>query len=203
MGGSQQSTSSSLGGDILNQAIGALLGGQSPSGGSAGAGGLLGGLQQILGGTPGTNQPLPVGGNPTAMKPDNPLLVLLQPVINSLAKKLGISPEIAAVLSSLVLHYLVQSSPNTPGASPLNLGSVMEALSSGRSVSPTELQQSGIVTDVMQATGMNEQQAIQSLSTTFSVMGSQLTPVKKVRGAGGTKAARGVKGKATLRRSRR
>jgi hypothetical protein len=196
--GGQQSSTGSAGGDMLSQAIGALLGGQQSAGG-AGAGGLLGGLQQILGGTPGTGQALPLGGSSTAMTPSNPIMALLQPVINKLAAKLGISPEIAAIISSIVLYYLVQSSPNTPGASPLNLGSVMQAMTSGRSVSPTALQQSGMVHDVMQATGMTEQQAVKSLSTTFSVMGSQLAPVKTVRGTKGLKSARGVRSKATVR----
>jgi len=196
LGGGQQSSG---GGDMISQAIGALLGGQQSG---AGAGGLLGGLREILGGTPGTGQPLPVGGNVPATPATNPILTLLQPLINKLAAKLGISPEIAALISSIALHYLVQSSPNTPGASPLNLASVMQALSSGRGISPTALQQSGMVNDVMQATGMTQEQAVKSLSTTFSLMGSQLTPVRKVSGTAGIKSARGVKSKATLKRRR-
>jgi hypothetical protein len=198
LGGGQ--TQGGAGGDLISQAIGGLLGGQQ-SGGGAGAGALLGGLQQIIGGTPGAGQ-LPMGGSSAAMTSSNPIMLLLQPVINKLAAKLGISPQMATIISSIALHYLVQSSPNTPGASPLNLGSVMQALASGRSISPTALQQSGMVNDVMQATGMTEQQAVKSLNTTFNVMGSQLAPVKKVRGAKGLKSARGVRSKATLKRRR-
>jgi hypothetical protein len=198
LGGNQ---TQSGGGDMISQAIGGLLGGQQ-SGGGAGAGALLGGLQQILGGAPGTGQGLPMGGNTSAMSPSSPIMLLLQPVINKLAAKLGISSQMAAIISSIVMHYLVQSSPNTPGASPLNLGSVMQALASGRKISPTALQQSGMINDVMQATGMDERQAIKSLETTFGVMGSQLAPVKKVSGSKGVKSARGVKSTATLRRRR-
>lgn len=198
LGGSQ---AQSGGGDMISQAIGGLLGGQQ-SGGGAGAGALLGGLQQILGGAPGTGQALPMGGNTAAMSTSSPIMLLLQPVINKLAAKLGISPQMAAVISSIALHYLVQSSPNTPGSSPLNLGNVMQALASGRKISPDVMQRSGMITDVMQATGMDERQALRSLETTFGVMGSQLKPVKKISGAKGVKSARGVKSKATLKRRR-
>jgi hypothetical protein len=108
----------------------------------------------------------------------------------------------ATMIASIALHYLVQSSPNTPGASPLNLGSVMQSLASGKQISPTALQQSGMVTDVMQATGLNEQQAVKSLNATFGVIGGQLTPIKTVRGTKGLKSVRGVKSKATLKRRR-
>lgn len=190
------------GGDLITEAIGSLLGGQQAAGG-AGTGALLGGLQQILGGTPGTGQQLPMGGSGMPLGGSDPLMTLLQPVVNNLAAKLGISPQLATLVASVALHYLVQSSPNTPGASPLNLGSVMQALASGKSVSPTALQQSGMVNDVMQATGMTEEQAVRSLSTTFDVFGSHLTPVKQVRGAAGVKSARGVKAKATLKRKKK
>ena len=199
LGGNQ--TQSSLGGDILTQVIGGLLGGQQSSGGG-GAGALLDGLRKILGGTPGTGQPLPLGGAGTSPESSDPLMTLLQPVVNKLAGKLGISPQMATMIVSIALHYLVQSSPSTPGASPLNLGSVMQAMATGQKVSPTALQQSGMVNDVMQATGMSEQQAIKSLNTTLGVFGSQLQPVKAVRGTKGVKSARGVKSKATLKRSR-
>lgn len=200
LGGSQQQGSG--GGDLVTQVIGGLLGGQQNSGG-AGAGALLGGLQQILGGTPGTGQQLPLGGNSSAFDSNSAIMSLLQPVVNNVAAKLGISPQIATVIASIALHYLVQSSPNTPGSSPLNLGSVMQALASGKGVSPTALQQSGMVNDVMQATGMNEQEAVKSLNTTLGVLGGQLTPVRSVKGAQGVKSARGVKSKATLKRTRR
>jgi hypothetical protein len=182
LGGSQQG---SAGGNILSQALGGLLGGQQ-SGGGAGTGALLGGLQQIIGGTPGTGQQLPTGGGSMGLTASNPMMALLQPVVNQVAAKLGISPQVASIISSIALHYLVQSHPNTPGASPLNLGSVMQTLAAGRKVSPSALQKSGMVGDVMQATGMDEKQAVKSLHTTFSVLGE---PVKSVKGKATVKRA--------------
>jgi hypothetical protein len=190
------------GGDLVAQAIGGLLGGQQSSGG-AGTGALLGGLQQILGGTPGTGQQLPLGGGSASLGANDPIMMLLQPVVNNLAAKAGISPQIATILASIALHYLLQSSPNTPGASPLNLGSVMQTLAAGKGVSPTALQQSGMINDVMQATGMNEQQATRSLSTTFDVLGGHLTPAKQVQTSGGLKTGRGVKSSASVKRKKK
>jgi hypothetical protein len=177
------------------------LGSQQAAGG-AGTGALLGGLQQILGGTPGTGQQLPSGGSGMSIGAGNPALMLLQPVIQNVAAKLGISPQMATAVASIALHYLVQSSPNTPGASPLNLGSVMQALASGKKVSPTALQKSGMVNDVMQATGLNQQQALKSIHTTFGIMGSHLAPAGKSRGPAGTKSVGRAKRKAAPKRGR-
>src|SRR5574340_582860 len=139
LGGQTQSSGT---GDLVGQVIGGLLGGQQNTGG-AGVGSLLGGLTQIIGGTPGTGQQLPLGGNTGSLGSNDPIMALLQPVVNNVAAKLGISPQIATVVASIALHYLLQSSPKTPGASPLDLGSVLQTLSSGKTISPTALQQSG------------------------------------------------------------
>jgi hypothetical protein len=163
---------------------------------------LLGGLQQIIGGTPGTGQQLPLGGSMGGVGSNDPIMALLQPVVNNVAAKVGVSPQIATVVASIALHYLLQSHPNTPGASPLNLGSVMQALSSGKTINPAALQQSGMVNDVMQATGMDEQQAVRSINTTFGVLGSSLTRVNTVKGGTIKKSTSGVKGKASVTRKR-
>lgn len=186
LGGSQQGTSQQGGGggDMLSQALGGLLGGGQQSGGAGGIGQLLGGLQQIIGGTPGTGQQLPLGGGGLNTGASDPIMSLLQPVVAQLAAKAGISPQIATLIASIVLHYLVQSHPSTPGASPLNLGSVMQTLASGGRLDQSTLQSSGIVNDVMQATGLDERQAVRSLNTTFNVLGSQ------VKGSGSRAPAR-------------
>jgi hypothetical protein len=175
LGGGQQASTpqGGGGGDMLSQALGGLLGGGQQSGGG-GVGALLGGLQQIIGGTPGTGQQLPLGGGNVSIGSGEPLMGLLQPVVTQLAAKAGISPQIATIIASIVLHYLVQSHPSTPGASPLNLGSVMQTLASGGRLDAGTLQSSGIVNDVMQATGLDEKQAVKSLNTTFNVLGAQV-----------------------------
>lgn len=180
MGGAQQG-----GGGGLGSLLGGLLGGGQQGGGAA-AGQLLNGLQQVIGGQPGSGN-LPVGGG-TMPAAGDPIMMLLQPVVNQLAAKANISPQIAMVVASIAVHYLLQSHPSTPGASPLNLGSVMQQLSSGGSIPQSQLESSGILNDVMQATGLNQTQATKTLNTTFTVLG------KSVKG-------KGVAGKATLKRS--
>jgi hypothetical protein len=179
LGGAQQGGGQQAGGtgDMLSQALGGLLGGgqqAQQSGGAAGVGQLLGGLQQIIGGTPGTGQQLPMGGGSMSMGASSPVMMLLQPVVTQLAEKAGISPQIAMVVASIAVHYLVQSDPNTPGASPMNLGSVMQTLSSGGRLDQKTLQSSGMVDDVMQATGMDQKKAVRTLNTTFDVLGGQV-----------------------------
>ena len=185
LGGGQQG-GAGAGGDMLSQAIGGLLGGgQQGAGGGAAVGQLLNGLQQVIGGTPGSGQ-LPMGGGNVNMGANDPIMMLLQPVVSQLAAKANISPQIAMVVASIAVHYLLQSHPSTPGASPLNLGSAMQSLASGSGISPSTMQSSGMLQDVMQATGLTEQQATKSLNTTFNVLGSH------VKGAG-------VQGKANLK----
>ena len=190
LGGSQQSGG---GGDALSQVSGGLLGG-GQQGSGAPASQALGGLEQIIGGLAGTTAAPPSS--------NDPLMVLIQPLVNKVAAKVGISPAIAAIIVSIVFKYLLKSHPSTPDESPLNLGNVMQTLASGQRLSESTLQTSGMVNEVVRVTGMDEKQAVESLNTTFGVIGSQLAPVKKVSGSKGVKSARGVKGKATLKRRR-
>jgi len=55
----------------------------------------------------------------------------------------------------------------------MNLGSFMQELSSGN-VSPDTLHNTGMVKDVMQATGLDQQKAQSSLSTMFGMLASHL-----------------------------
>jgi hypothetical protein len=183
LGGAQGAGGQQAGGagSMLSQALGGLLGGgqqAQQSAGAAGVGQLLGGLQQIIGGTPGTGQQLPMGGGNVSMGASSPVMMLLQPVVTQLAEKAGLSPQIAMVVASIAVHYLIQSHPNTPGASPMNLGNVMQTLSSGGKVDQKTLQSSGIVDDVMQATGMDQKKAVKTLNTTFNVLGGQIPGAK-------------------------
>jgi len=189
LGGSQQGGG---GGDALSQVLGGLLGG-GQQGGGAPASQVLGGLEQIIGGQAGAT---------AAPSTSDPLMVLIQPLVNKVAAKVGISPAIATIIVSIVFKYLLKSHPSTPDESPLNLGNVMQTLASGGRLSESTLQTSGMVNEVVRVTGMDERQAVASLNTTFGVIGSQLAPVKKVSGSTGVKSARGVRSKATLKRRR-
>jgi hypothetical protein len=190
------------GADALGQAAAGALGSSMQSGG--GLGGLLGGLfgggsqnaqtqmlgalEQIIGGKPGTGNVGMNQGTAASLGAGDPMMTLLQPVVTQLAAKANISPQIAMVVVSIALHYLLKSHPSTPGASPLNLGNIMQTLSSGGQVSPDTLQKSGMVSDVVKATGLSQQQAVKSLNQTFNVFGKQVSGV-------------GVKGTARIQRT--
>jgi len=180
LGGSQQSGG---GGDALSQVIGGLLGGGQQSGGSP-ATQLLGGLEQIIGAQSGAGSQVPAATTPST---SDPLMVLIQPFVNKVAAKVNISPALATIIVSIVLKYLLKSHPSTPDESPLNLGSVMQTLASGGRISESTLQSSGMVNEVVRATGLDQQQAVKTLDTTFKVLGSEV---------------KGVRGKATLKRRR-
>ena len=106
-GGMQQQ---SAGGDMLGQLVGGLLGGAAqggvqqggyqqnyqPSGNSGDM--LLGALESIIGGQPGSGQALPLNQGSFNMGATSPVMMLLQPVVNQVAAKLNISPQIATVL---------------------------------------------------------------------------------------------------------
>ncbi len=178
MGGAQQPMpQQSAGGDLLSGVLGGLMGGGQPatpqqSGGDQ----MLGMLEQIIGGQPGTGQMLPtnqaaygMGGMGAA----NPLMGLLQPVINQVAAKVNISPQIATVVASIALHYLLSSHPSTSPKAPMDFGGVIQELNAG-GITHTTLNKSGMVTDVMQATGLNKQTSLNSLDAIFGMLGSAL-----------------------------
>lgn len=164
------------GNDALSQMLGGLMGG-SQQGGGAPAGQMLGALEQIIGGQPGSGQPLsPNQGtamNMGAAGMNDPIMMLLQPVVNQLAAKANISPQIAMVVASIAVHYLISSHPSSGGNGSLNLGSVMQELSSG-SISASTLHDSGMVNDVMQATGLSKQESVKSLNATFGALGAHV-----------------------------
>src|SRR5512143_3355905 len=162
MGGGQQAMpQQSTGGDMLSQVVGSLLGGAAQQGGGTGDA-LLGALEGIIGGQPGTGQALPMNQGNFSTGAANPAMMLLQPVVNQVAAKLNISPQIATVVASIALHYLLSSHPSTKPNAPLNLGGVMQQMASG-GVSQGTLRNSGMLQDVMSATGLNKQQALQTL----------------------------------------
>ena len=179
MGGGQQMPQQG-GGDMLSGVLGGLMGGAQ--GGNSGDQ-MLGALEQIIGGQPGQGQTLGLNQG-TGMSTNVPVMNMLQPVVNELAAKAKISPQIATMVVSIAVHYLLSSHPSTSPKPPMDLGGFMQELSSGK-VNTDTLHNSGMVKDVMQATGLNQQDAVKSLNTTFGTMGAH------VQGMGGSKEMKG------------
>ncbi len=183
MKGLQQSAGGSQPGNGSNMLSDALGGMTLASGASAGVGGsqggnstdaMLGALEGIIGGKPGSGQPLPksqgmipnTGGN-------NPAMSMVQPVANQVAERAHISPAMATIVAAIAMHYLLASHPSSSQQSPLSFGSLMQELQSG-GVSQNTMQKSGMVNDVKQATGLNDQQAQSGLDAAFKALASHL-----------------------------
>lgn len=180
LGGGQQAAApqQSAGGDMLSQALGGILGGGAQGANQGDQ--MLGMLEQVIGGRPGSGQ---LGMNQGAaanmggmggMGMNNPVMMMLQPVIGQVAAKANISPQIATVVASIAVHYLLSSHPSTSNQAPMNLGNVMQQLASSGGINQATLQKSGMVNDVVQATGLNQQDAMGSLNAVFNTLGGHV-----------------------------
>ncbi len=171
MGGGQPAMPQQGDADMLSGALGSLMGGGA-QGGSQGDM-MLGALEQIIGGRPGQGQQLGLSqaasANMGSMGMNDPLSSMLQPVVSQVAAKANIPPQVAMVVASIAMHYLLSSHSSTSVKAPMDLGSVMQELQSG-GLSANTLHQSGMVNDVMQATGLNKQGAQGSLDALFNML---------------------------------
>jgi hypothetical protein len=189
---SQQGTGEpASGADPMAEMLGGLLGGAQPQGGGGQVGQMLGMLEGVIGGAQPQGGGMGMGGGMNmgggmGMGMNDPLMLLLQPVVTQLANKANISPQIAMVVVSLAIHYLLSNHPNSGKAGSLDLNSLFRQMASGR-VSPDTFHNSGMVNDVMKATGLGREEAVQSLDTTFGILSGHVEGA-----AGGAKG--GAKG---------
>lgn len=101
------------------------------------------------------------------------LMPLLQPTVNRLAEKANIEPQAATAIVSLVLHYMLSSHPASGRNSMIELNNLMAELKTG-SVNIDALNNSGIIEDLMQATGMDRDSAIKSLDSVFGMLSNHM-----------------------------
>jgi hypothetical protein len=162
------------GSDPLSQALGGLTGGGSPGNNQGDQ--MLGALEGIIGGRPGTGKPLPRNAS-NASNPGQAgggaVMSVVQPIADRVAEKVGISPQVATVVSSIALHYLLASHPSTSAKAPMDFGSTMQELKSG-GLQPDTLRNSGMLNDVTQATGLDQNKALRSLNTAFGTLASHV-----------------------------
>lgn len=154
MGGVQgQAPAAGGSADPLGALMGGLLGGGGASAG--GLGGLLGGL---LGG--GGGQPDTFGGGGGMMLP----------FAQTLSEKLGVSPATANALvgaaMGLITSSLLKQRSGDRSAEGLTMNSLMD---------PDYLRQSGIISQVSQETGLDEDATIRGLQEAIGLAGSQAT----------------------------
>jgi hypothetical protein len=205
----QQGGMPSQSSDPMTDLIGGLLGGQPQMPGASqqqqqgGLGNMMGMLEMFMGG----NQP---GSINQSMAGNNPLMMLLQPFVAKLAKKMNIPPEIAMVVVSLVAHKLLAHHPTSGrDSNTFDLDDMLTQMGSGK-INSNVLYQSGMVREVTQRTGMNEVDAEKALSTTLSMFGKSVGggAVKsgastRSRGAarvGRTMSSTGIKGGKKIKR---
>ncbi len=192
--------------DPMTDLIGGLLGGGQPqmpgAGQQGGLGNMMGMLEMFMGG----NQP---GSMSQSMAGGNPLMMLLQPFVAKLAKKLNIPPEIAMVVVSLVAHKLLAHHPTSGrDSNTFDLDDMLTQMGSGK-VNPNILYQSGMINELTRRTGMNEADAEKALNTTLSMfgknIGSGMKPARTSRSSGAALAGRslrstGIKGGKKIKR---
>lgn len=172
LGGGGQSQPQTGGGqtDALSGMLGSLLGGgQSQMGGQQQSG--LGGLMSLLemftgaGGQSGLGQ--------SSMMAGNPLMGMLQPLVEPLAKKLKIPPELAMVVISFVLQKLLAHHPTSGrDSTQFNIDDMFSQLGSGK-LDPNMIRNSGMVEELSRVTGMDQATATKSLNTAFAMVGQR------------------------------
>ena len=160
--------------DPMTDLIGGLLGGQqapaSGSGGTAGLGDMMGLLETLIGSG---QQSQNTGVGQTAGVND-PIMLLLQPFVNQLARKMDISPQLATVVVSFVVHKLLAHHPTSGrDSTQFDLDDMLQQMSSGQ-ISQQTLQSSGMVNELASATGLDPETAARGLNETLGLLGGQV-----------------------------
>lgn len=156
--------------DAVAGLVGSLLGGQQQSQSNANSGtadlsGMMGLLESVIGGQSGSAGTI---GN-------DPIMALLTPFVPAIAKKVNISPEIAMIVLSFVVHKLLAHHPTSGrDSNSFNLDDMLGQMSSGK-VDPTLLHQSGMVKELSQKTGLDEATTEQALQVAFTTVGKTVS----------------------------
>ena len=184
--------------DPMTELIGSLLGGGQPSTPqrysqqqqqqSGGLGDMMGLLEMFMGG----NQQQQA--NPMSqMGMNNPIMLLLQPFVDKLAKKMNIPPQIAMMVVSFVVYKLLAHHPTSGrDSNSFDLDDMFKQMSKGK-IDPNILQNSGMINELSRQTGLDQATAAKSLETAFGMFGK---PVKA-----GMTPSQGVSRTTTTRKS--
>lgn len=176
----QQGSQSQQAADPMADLIGSLLGGgqpnmmqqqrQMPQQQSGGLGDMMGLLEMFMGGNQ-QQQANPMN----QMGMNNPIMLLLQPFVEKLAKKMNIPPQIAMMVVSFVAYKLLAHHPTSGrDSNSFDLDDMLKQMSSGK-IDPNILQNSGMINELSRTTGLDQATAAKSLETAFSMFGK---PVK-------------------------
>lgn len=187
----QQGNSSPQTDDPMTQLIGGLLVGvqqpqvQAPSQ-STGLSDMMGLLEMVMGSSSASPAPSNMAGNP--------IMMLLQPYVEKLARKMKIPPEIAMTVVSFVAYKLLAHHPTSGrDSNSFDLDDLLNQMNTGR-VDQRVFQDSGMVRELSKSTGLDEATAAQTLDAAFQLFGKQIktaqSPTRARPSASGGKMAR-------------
>ena len=144
-------------GNQMGNLVGSLLGGATGNQAQAGSvGNMMGMLESVM------------GGNGSA---GDPIMGLLQPYVAPLAKKANISPEVATVVISFVVHQLLAHHPDSGrDSTSFNFEDMFQQIGSGK-IDQNMLQSSGMVKELAAKTGLDEATTATSLALAFTLVG--------------------------------
>ncbi len=173
-GGQAQSQSQSQANNPMVDLIGGLLGGQpqqspiAPASGTTDLSGMMGLLEMFMGGQ----------GSSTAGAANDPIMSMLTPFIAPLAKKVNISPQIATIVITFVVHKLLAHHPTSGrDSNTFDLDNMLGQMSTGK-VDPNLLRQSGMVNELSRKTGLDDATTEQALQTAFSMVGKTVGGIR-------------------------
>jgi len=149
--------------------LGGLLGGGGAAAGASGGGG----LEDLLGGLLGGGQPMTFGGG------GGPTL----PFANTLAEKLGISPQMANMLIMGAIGLLTASAAKKRGSG-RSEGIDLNSLAAD----PDYIRSSGVASRLSAQMGISEEEAVAGLQQTMGLMAARQNPPAKKTGARKTTA---------------
>lgn len=135
--------------------LGGLMGASQPKPQASGVSGLMGALDGVMNGQ---------GQN-------SPVMALLQPYVEQLAKKAKIPPEVAVIVVSFVVQKLLAHHPQSGRDSrEFNLEDMLGQINSGK-IDPDLLKKSGMVKELSKRTGLDEAAAEKALQSGFVLVG--------------------------------
>jgi hypothetical protein len=169
MGGARQAGNgpmSGTGGDALGSILGSLLGGGTPPGGQP-AQNAPGTGDNVMGAILGSF----LGGGVQDSTPSASALgsnSFLAPIVDAIAARIGIQPQIAQTVVSFALTQLIGAQGNKQLA---------HTLAKNGTVSQGFLRTSGLVNQLCQQTGMDSKTATKSLQKVLEAFGTQMAEV--------------------------
>jgi hypothetical protein len=174
--------SQGAGGDVLGSLLGGLLGGgMSPQGGTPmpsqrgyppqqmpSAGGDP--ISSILGGLLGVNT-----GGGAGVIANNPIAnAFVAPIAEALARKTGMAPGIAQVVVVFALTTLMSAATQKATQKGFSPSDLVNKLATDGTVSQKYLKDSGLVAQLAQQSGLDQQTASKSLQQAFTALGTHV-----------------------------